>query len=123
MASLLRCECCGFEGENELDITCEVGHECRRIDFNCMSRNRNSVRRSFCHCCGEEFRGIGDQCGFDHECKVGKCDNYQYYRSGGGSDGGGKASGKSSSTSTKSKSAAWSNLNSKNAALSDTRTP
>ena len=81
MASLLRCESCGFEGENEIEITCEVGHECRRIDFNCMSRNRNSVRRSFCHCCGEEFRGIGDKCGFDHECKVGKCDNFQYYRS------------------------------------------
>ena len=113
MASLLRCECCEFEGETEFEITCEVGHVCQRNDFNCMSRNRNSVRRSFCHCCGEESRVIGEKCGIDHECKEGKCDNSQYYRSGGGSDGGGKASGKSSSTSTKSKSAAWSNLNSK----------
>jgi hypothetical protein len=80
MASLLRCECCGFEGESEIDITCAVGHECQRNDLNCIMRNRNLVRRSFCSCCGKEFHGIGEQCGYHHECKEGKCDNYQYFR-------------------------------------------
>ena len=85
MASLLWCKCCRFEGKSEFDITCAVGHECCHNGFNCMLHNCNSACWSFCSCCGEEFHGIGEQCGYDHKCKVGKCDNYQYYQSGGGS--------------------------------------